>query len=100
LLFQQQCWALATAFLCIVLLIAVTNIGLGISWNSTQPSGPLGRWVGKKGICTTPLNPKGSVRIDAQVLNAMSEGIFIPEGQQVRVIRAGAKFVIVEKIEP
>jgi membrane-bound ClpP family serine protease len=98
LLCERQYFTLAGIFLCITLLLAVSNIGLSLSWQKTQNSGPFMGLLGKEGVTATPLQPKGRVRIDGQMVDAMSEGLFVAEGEKIRVIRCGKKTLIVEKI--
>lgn len=97
LLVERQQYALAGVLLCLTLLFAVTNVGLSLSWQKSVASGPLVDLLGKQGMTVTVLQPKGKVRIDDKEFPASSEGLFINEGESVRVIRCSSKILIVEK---
>ncbi len=66
--------------------------------SSSNESG-LKQFIGKKAIAYTCLEPKGQVQIGEQIIVATTEGLFVPQGTEVKIIRAGKDIVIVESIE-
>ena len=55
--------------------------------------------VGKIGVATTPMLPSGAVRIDQRIVDAVSQGMPIEKGQQVKVVEARAYRVVVRPVE-
>ena len=55
--------------------------------------------LGKRGVCITPLKPFGKVDFDGEIVEAFSNGGYIPEGKQVEVITVSGKNVIVREIK-
>lgn len=97
--FQLQYPNLAVICLCVALLVAISNIGLTVSGRQANAAqGQFGCLVGQEGVCVTSLSPRGQVRVAEQVVLATTEGFMLPEGQRVKIIRSGAKIVVVEKI--
>ena len=84
---------------CFLLLIVIVYFGFDIFLQKPVATGPLAEFMLKEGIAKTCLEPKGKVSIEDSVVAASSEGLFIPEGASIRVIRCAEKFLIVERIE-
>lgn len=99
LLFQKKYYPFAGIVLCATLFIVMFHLGFAISGHKVKPKGPLGNFVDMEGTTVTELTPKGKIRIADQVIEATTEGIFLAEGEKVRVIRSGVKLVVVEKCE-
>lgn len=55
--------------------------------------------AGKRGIAVSVLRPAGKVRIDGQLVDAMSEGTFIEAGRPVVVEKAESSYVVVNEIK-
>ena len=54
--------------------------------------------VGKTGEVFTELRPAGSILLDGVPLDVVSEGAFIPKGEQVRVVSVNGSRVVVRRI--
>lgn len=52
----------------------------------------------KEGIVLTELRPSGSVKIDDDVLDVISEGSYISKGEKIRVVKIEGMRIIVRKI--
>ncbi len=64
---------------------------------SATPGGkPLDSYVGKSGVASTDLRPSGKVKIESDVIDAVAEGEFIPEGTRVRVTEVAGNRVVVD----
>lgn len=68
-------------------LVSVPTDAARTAWNEADLAGP-SPWLGRRGRATTDLRPAGKVRIDSEVLDAVSEGDFVPAGTEVEVVRA------------
>lgn len=55
-------------------------------------------YLNKKGIVITELRPSGSIDIDGQLLDVVSEGSYIKKGEQVRIIKIEGMRIVVRKI--
>lgn len=88
--------SLVVILLCIVGLLVIMYFGFDISFRKVSQEGPFGVFFDKKGTALTYLDPKGQIVIEGQTVPAMTEGLMIPAGTAVRVIRCGKKFVVVE----
>ena len=55
-------------------------------------------YLHKEGIVLTDLRPAGSVNIEGNVLDVVSEGSFITKGEKIRVIKIEGMRIIVRKI--
>lgn len=55
-------------------------------------------YLNKEGIVLTELRPAGSVNIEGNVLDVISEGSFITKGEKIRVIKIEGMRIIVRKI--
>ncbi|KZZ85981.1 NfeD family protein [Bacillus sp. SJS] len=55
--------------------------------------------IGKNGICLTALRPTGTVEIDGERVDAVSEGTFTEKGRRVKVVKTEGIRVVVRKIE-
>lgn len=56
------------------------------------------RYLHKEGIALTELRPSGSVKIDDDVLDVVSEGSYISKGEKIRVVKIEGMRIIVRKI--
>jgi membrane-bound serine protease (ClpP class) len=52
--------------------------------------------VGRNGVVMTPLRPAGTIVVNGERLDAVSDGSFIGEGQYVRVLEVQGNRVVVE----
>ena len=55
--------------------------------------------VGKEGIVLSYLRPAGTVDIDGEKVDAVSEGTYVEAGSRVRVVRREGRRIVVRKIE-
>jgi len=55
--------------------------------------------VGKRGKTLTPLRPAGSVLIDGERVDVVSDGGYIPADRQVEVIQVEGVRVVVRAVE-
>ncbi|SFH57385.1 membrane-bound serine protease (ClpP class) [Tindallia magadiensis] len=55
--------------------------------------------VGKKGIVTSYLRPSGTVEVDGERIDAVSEGVYLEAGTNVQVIRMEGRRIVVKKID-
>ncbi len=99
-LLQREYVALAGIGVCLIFLIAIIYFGLNMpfSFNSKKNDSPLARFIDCQGIALTCLEPKGDVEINGEKIVATTEGLFVPQGEKVKVVRCSAKLVVVEKI--
>jgi len=54
---------------------------------------------GMKGVALTPLRSSGSVEIDGQKIDAVSEGEYIDKGKEVEVIKVEGSRIVVKEIK-
>lgn len=62
-------------------------------------SGNLSSLVGKEGVVITFLRPAGSVEIEEQVYDVVSEGRFVEPGATVRVLSVNGNRIVVRAVE-
>ncbi|MCM3788471.1 nodulation efficiency protein NfeD [Domibacillus indicus] len=55
--------------------------------------------IGKTGKTKTPLRPSGTVVIDGERIDAVAEGVFIPAGVEVAVVKTEGVRVVVREME-
>jgi membrane-bound serine protease (ClpP class) len=55
--------------------------------------------VGQRGVALTPLRPAGTVAVEGRPVDAVTEGQFVEQGKNVRVIKASGGSVVVEAVE-
>jgi len=55
--------------------------------------------VGDWGVAESPLRPAGRVRFQDEFVDVVSDGAFVPEGRQVRVIKISGNRVQVREVE-
>jgi membrane-bound serine protease (ClpP class) len=55
-------------------------------------------YLDKKGISISELRPSGVIEIDGRRVDALSEGVFIPKGSEIKVIRVEGSKIIVRRI--
>lgn len=55
--------------------------------------------LGKKGQTITPLRPSGSVKIDEEKYDTVSEGSYIPAGKTVEVVKVEGYRIVVRNID-
>ncbi|MCM3716872.1 NfeD family protein [Fictibacillus phosphorivorans] len=106
--------------LAIAIAIIITIIGSYFFIRSFGYNGPLKRLVlfdstssekgylshseridltGKTGISATPLRPAGSVKIDDEYIDVVSEGSFIGKGEKVKIVKVSGGRVVVRLAE-
>lgn len=64
----------------------------------TAPREELRQYAGREGIALTPLRPAGSVEIDGERLDVVTEGGFVPPGAKVTVVRVDSGRIIVRPL--
>lgn len=57
-----------------------------------------GQYIGKEGIVITYLRPAGTIDVDGETLDVVSEGAFIEVGSKVKVAKVEGRRIIVKKI--
>lgn len=55
--------------------------------------------VGKVGVATSPMLPSGAVRIDEEIVDAVSQGMPIEKGEKIKVVEVRAYRVVVRPLE-
>jgi membrane-bound serine protease (ClpP class) len=65
--------------------------------SSSVPS--LAYLIGRSGVVTKPLRPAGTIEIDNEPYDVVSEGQFIDQGEAVVVIRISTNSLVVEKTQ-
>lgn len=101
-LLGQGYWGLASLFFGFTLMLAILCFGFNLQFfqERHQPAqGPLAGFVAQTGIAHTNLEPQGQVRVADQIIPATTEGLFLPAGTEVKVIRCGKNLVVVEKLQ-
>lgn len=56
------------------------------------------QYLGKTGIVTTALRPSGTISVDGQLLDVVSQGQYIEKGQLVKVSKIEGRRIVVQKI--
>ena len=56
------------------------------------------KFLGATGICVTDLRPAGTVTVDGEPLDVVSEGGFVKAGERVKVINVDGSRILVRKI--
>ena len=56
------------------------------------------KYLGKTGITISELRPSGIIEIDGRRLDALSEGVFIPKGTTIKVVRVEGSKIIVRRV--
>ena len=56
------------------------------------------RFLGAVGVCVTDLRPAGTISIDGEPLDVVTEGGFIKQGASVKVINVDGSRVLVRQI--
>lgn len=77
-------------------LVLQTDLGAGHAHGSA-PEGDL-RWIGRKGLASSPLRPAGIADIDGERVDVVSEGDLIEAGQAVEVTRVDGNRIVVRRI--
>lgn len=99
LLWQANYTTTSGIFIAILLFCAIIY-GSSFVWrnedNTTITASGLGKFVGKKTITRTILDPKGTIEVDGQIIPCITEGLFVSQGAEVKIIRAGKDVLIVE----
>ena len=54
--------------------------------------------IGLEGIAITPLRPSGTVLIEDERIDVVSEGNFIQKGQKVKIIKAEGSRIVVREL--
>lgn len=55
-------------------------------------------FLGKEGISSTVLRPSGVADFDGVKIDVVSEGVFIPQGSKVKVIKVSGRSILVREI--
>ena len=55
-------------------------------------------YLGKTGVAISELRPSGIIEIDGERLDALSEGVFIPKGTTIKVVRVEGSKIIVRRV--
>ncbi len=77
-------------------LILDTGLGAGYA-SGSAPEADL-RWLGKRGVTTSPLRPAGIAEIEGTRVDVVSEGELIEPGTPVEVVRVDGNRVVVRHI--
>jgi len=77
-------------------LILDTGLGAGYA-SGSAPEADL-RWLGKRGLTTSPLRPAGIAEIEGTRVDVVSEGELIEPGTPVEVVRVDGNRVVVRHI--
>lgn len=56
------------------------------------------KFIGATGICVTDLRPAGTISIDGEPLDVVTEGGFVKQGESVKVINVDGSRVLVRQI--
>jgi len=64
----------------------------------TAPREELRAYAGREGVTLTPLRPAGSVEIDGERLDVVTEGGFVPAGARVTVVKVDSGRIIVRPL--
>ena len=62
-------------------------------------SDDLSRLIAREGLVLTLLRPAGTVEIDGQIFDVVSEGRFVEPGAKVRVISVNGNRIVVRAME-
>jgi membrane-bound serine protease (ClpP class) len=54
--------------------------------------------IGVEGITLTPLRPSGTILIEDERIDVVSEGAFIPKGKKVRIIKTEGSRIVVREV--
>lgn len=63
-----------------------------------KSSFPYESYLGKEGVSISGLRPSGTIEIDGQRLDALSEGTFIPKETNVKVVKVEGSKIIVRRV--
>ncbi|KZE68484.1 hypothetical protein AWM68_16235 [Fictibacillus phosphorivorans] len=112
--------SLSGILIAIAIAIVVTIIGSYFFIRSFGYNGPLKRLVlfdstssekgylshqeridltGRTGLTATPLRPSGSVKVDDEYLDVVTEGSYIEKGQLVKIVKVSGGRVVVRSVE-
>ncbi|MBQ7454648.1 MAG: hypothetical protein IJS69_06340 [Selenomonadaceae bacterium] len=53
------------------------------------------KFLGKEGVCLTDLRPAGTINVDGEPLDVVTEGNFVKQGDKVKVINVDGSRVLV-----
>ena len=56
------------------------------------------KFLGKEGVCTTDLRPAGTVIVDGEPLDVVTEGSFVKAGDKVKVINVDGSRILVRPV--
>ncbi len=56
------------------------------------------RFLGKAGVCVTDLRPAGTITVDGEPVDVVTEGNFVKQGTAVKVINVDGSRVLVRQI--
>jgi len=65
----------------------------------TAPKPGLARYLGKRGTVVTPLRPSGTVEVEGERLDVVTEGGFVPRDAEVEIINVEGSRIIVKWIK-
>ena len=57
------------------------------------------KYLGAVGLCVTDLRPAGTITVDGEPLDVVTEGSFVKAGVQVKVINVDGSRVLVRSLE-
>ena len=57
------------------------------------------KYLGAVGVCVTDLRPAGTITVDGEPLDVVTEGNFVKAGVQVKVINVDGSRVLVRSLE-
>ncbi len=63
------------------------------------PREGLGRYAGMEGVAVTPLHPAGTVEVNGERLDVVSEGGYIPAGTKIRIARVEGGRITVRPLQ-
>ncbi len=98
------------ALLCIALSISIHSVSKGrlaksklvlsdVAHPSELGEMDLSYFVGHEGVSKTVLRPSGMGEFDGVKLNIVSDGEFIPQAAQVRIVRVEGNRIVVEQVK-
>ena len=113
---------LGTVMLLVTTILVPLTIGIALKWWPHTPLGKLilikrpdneddvlpdtepyrkrKQLVGKRGVAKSPLLPSGDVNVEGKVYDAVSDGMAIESGQQIKVVAVRTQRLVVRPLSP